>query len=75
MPGYTTETDHPNGVQTGTVTITNRFNGGAELPETGGIGRTPVYMTGTALLAAAGVALITGQQRRRRKEDGRNGRR
>ena len=75
VPGYTTETDHPNGVQTGTVTITNRFNGGAELPETGGIGRTPVYMTGTALLAAAGVALITGQQRRRRKEDGRNGRR
>ena len=75
VPGYTTETDHPNGVQTGTVTITNRFNGGVELPETGGIGRTPVYMTGTALLAAAGAALITGQQRRRRKEDGRSGRR
>lgn len=55
--GFTSEVEN-NGIQTGVITVTNRSAGGVELPETGGIGKVPVYAAGTVLTAFAGSALV-----------------
>jgi LPXTG-motif cell wall-anchored protein len=54
---YTVEyTD--NGISLGTITITNKLNTKYELPETGGTGRTILYMFGGMLALGAGFLLI-----------------
>lgn len=40
----------------GSITIEN--NGGSELPSTGGMGTTAIYIAGGALVAAAGITLV-----------------
>ena len=66
MSGYGLESsENNNGINSGTIKLTNRETNGYELPETGG-GGTMAYTTGGLLLMA--VPLLLGLRRRRRRE-------
>ena len=52
--------------ETGSITITNS-NDGTELPSTGGMGTTILYIGGSILVLAAAILLIT--KRRMSAED------
>ena len=74
MPDYTADYSNNNGVETqtprdaavssGTITIRNTENPKFSLPETGGLGRTVVYITGVILVIAS-AAVITIRRKNR----------
>lgn len=61
--------DDSDGIQTGTITMTNQATEGYELPETGGIGTTPYTMGGLLLMIAAAAFFLSYRNRKHGKED------
>jgi LPXTG-motif cell wall-anchored protein len=55
---YVVSYDNNGGISIGTITITNKLVTKYELPQTGGSGRTILYMFGGLLALGAGFVLI-----------------
>lgn len=70
VPNYDTSYDHNGGIQSGTITVTNKAKETPEyqLPETGGSG-TIWYALGGMLLIVSAVILLVYNHSKRRKED------
>ena len=76
IPDHTTDYSNSNGVETqtprdtavssGTITIRNTENPKFSLPETGGLGRTVVYIAGIILVIVS-VSVITIRRKNRLK--------
>ena len=70
VPNYDTSYDNNGGIQSGTITVTNKAKETPEyqLPETGGSG-TIWYALGGMLLIVSAVILLVYNHSKRRKED------
>ncbi len=65
VSGYTTSYENNNGIERGTITVTNQKNtDDYELPNTGGTGTTMIYIAGGVLVAVA-VVMFVMQKRKR----------
>lgn len=70
VPNYDTRYDNNGGIQSGTITVTNKAMDTPEyqLPETGGGGTIPYTLGGLLLMAIAGCFLLYNQSKRRKEE-------
>lgn len=70
VPNYDTSYDNNGGIQSGTITVTNKAMDTPEyqLPETGGGGTIPYTLGGLLLMAIAGCFLLYNQSKRRKEE-------
>lgn len=70
VPNYDTRYDNNGGIQSGTITVTNKAKETPEyqLPETGGGGTIPYTLGGLLLMAIAGCFLLYNQSKRRKEE-------
>ena len=70
VPNYDTSYDNNGGIQSGTITVTNKAKETPEyqLPETGGGGTIPYTLGGLLLMAIAGCFLLYNQSKRRKEE-------
>lgn len=65
VSGYTTSYENNDGIERGTITVTNQKNtDDYELPATGGTGTTTIYVAGGVLVAVA-VVMFVMQKRKR----------
>lgn len=70
VPNYDTSYDNNGGIQSGTITVTNKAMDTPEyqLPETGGGGTIPYTLGGLLLMAIAGCFLLYNQSKHRKEE-------
>ena len=72
VPNYTTSYENNNGIQSGTITVTNQAveNPTFELPETGGPGTRIAYTLGSILMLLASAAFLYIKKRNDGKKGG-----
>ena len=66
VPGYTTSYDNNDGIERGTIRVTNKkdLTKEYELPATGGTGTTMIYVAGGVLVAVAVVMLVMQKRKK-----------